>query len=104
MVNAFSYNLVPAYFDEIREQKQINARYRIKRILEATLLMRKPQGSTVAGKMVLCALIWVSVRPKTLYPPFLTSSTNNGPLFLMERQLAKSSLSGPGLMQVFHWS
>ena len=38
MLNAFFYNLVPAYFDEIREQKQINARYRRKRILEATLL------------------------------------------------------------------
>ena len=37
MLNAFFYNLVPAYFDEIREQKQINARYRRKRILEATL-------------------------------------------------------------------
>ena len=39
MLNAFFYNLVPAYFDEIREQKQINARYRRKRILEATLAM-----------------------------------------------------------------
>ena len=40
MLNAFFYNLVPAYFDEICEQKQINARYLRKRILEATLTFK----------------------------------------------------------------
>ena len=41
MLNAFFYNLVPTYFDEIREQKQINARYRRKHILEATLKLHQ---------------------------------------------------------------
>ena len=46
---------------------------------------------------VSCALMSVSFRPNTSYPPFLTSCANNGPLFLMEQQLAKPSLSGPRL-------
>ena len=53
MLNAFFYNLVPAYFDEIREQKQINARYRRKRILEATLQYHLLQWEVAKVKTLL---------------------------------------------------